>query len=134
MAKIKLVGEVAVVESAAKLEDIILLEKYEPKALYLYETDEETGKKKPVFRVTAKADVGSINNMGASFAASSPDERGVACITMCLPRDVEDPREYVMDAIGQGIVKLEKIEAKIPEALAKVEADKAEVESHIEFA
>ena len=132
MAKIKIVGNVAVVESTRTLEDIRTLEKYAPKSLYLYETNED-GKKSPVFRVCT-APSGSINSVGACFADESYDERAVACITIPIPAGTEDVKAFIMDTVGQGIVKLNKIEDTFAEALAKVEADKAAVLENIELA
>lgn len=132
MAKIKVVGNVFVVESARTIEEIKTLEKYAPKALYLYETGED-GKKIPVFRV-ASAACGSINDKGACFADESYDERAVACVTVPIPAGTEDVKTFIMDTVGQGIVKLNKVEAQFAEALEKVEADKAAVMENIELA
>lgn len=132
MAKIKVTGNVFVVESAHTLDEIKTLEKYNPKALYLYETAED-GKKTPVFRIATSC-TGSINDKGACFADASYDERGVACITVPIPKDTDDVKAFIMDAVGQGIVKLNKVEETFAEALAKVEADKAAVMENIELA
>ena len=132
MAIIKICGNVAVVESTKTLEDIRTLEKYSPKSLYLYETGED-GKKTPVFRVCT-APSGSINSVGACFADESYDERAVACITLPIPAGTEDVKAFIMDTVGQGIVKLNKVEDGFAEALAKVEADKAAVLENIELA
>ena len=133
MAKIKVVGDVMVVESTQTLEDIKILEKYNPKALFLYEEDDD-GKKQQVFRVASTAGKGCINQHGASFGSESHDGRGVATITMCLPGDVEDAKEYVADAVGVAIVKLNKVEEQFADALTKVEAEKAAVLENIELA
>ena len=132
MAIIKIAGNVAVVESSQTLENIRTLEKYAPKSLYLYETGED-GKKTPVFRVCT-ASSGSINAVGACFADQTYDERAVACITLPIPAGTEDVKTFVLDHIGQGIVKLNKVEETFAEALAKVEADKAAVMENIELA
>lgn len=133
MAKIKVVGDVMVVESTQTLEDIKTLEKYNPKALFLYEEDED-GKKKQVFRVCSTAGKGSIGQYGASFGSETHDGRGIATITMCLPDGVEDAKEYVAEAVGLAIVRLNKVEEQFAEALTKVEADKAAVLENIELA
>ena len=132
MAKIKIVGDVCVIESTQTLESIKTLEKYNPKALFLYEEDED-GKKKQVFRVCSTPGKGSIGQYGASFGSESHDGRGVATITMCLPEDIDDAKEYVADAVGLAIVRLNKVEEQFTEALAKVDADKAAVLENIEL-
>ncbi len=133
MANIKIVGDVAVIESAFTLDELKTLQKYAPKSLSLFEADED-GKKAEAFRVGVTAGKGSIGQFGASFASASHDERKVATITMAIPTDVEDAKEYVAEAVGLAIVKLNKIEEQIPEALAQVEADKAAVMANIELA
>lgn len=133
MAKIKVVGDVMVIESTQTLDDIKTLEKYNPKALCLYEPDDD-GKRQVVFRVASTCGKGSVNQYGAAFGSSSHDERGVATITMSLPDYVEDAREYVAEAVGLAIVKLNKVEEQFGEALAVVAADKEAVLENIELA
>lgn len=133
MAKIKVVGDVMVVESTQTLESIKTLEKYNPKALCLYEVDDD-GKKQVTFRVATTPSKGSINQYGAAFGSTSHDDRGVATITMALPDGVEDAKEYVAEAVGLAIVKLNKVEEQFAEALAQVESDKAAVLENIELA
>ena len=133
MAKIKVVGDVMVVESTQTLESIKTLEKYNPRALFLYEEDED-GKKKQVFRVASTTGKGNIGQYGASFGSETHDGRGIATITMCLPDGIEDAKEYVADAVGLAIVRLNKVEEQFADALAKVDADKAAVLENIELA
>lgn len=132
MAKIKVVGDVVVVESTQTLEDIKTLEKYNPRALSLYEADED-GKKQQVYRVATGCH-GSIGKFGATFASASHDERGVATITIPLPAEMDDVKEYVADTYGFSVIKLNKVEEQFAEALTKVDADKAAVLENIELA
>ena len=132
MAKIKIVGDVYVVESTATLEDIITLEKYNPKALCLQEINDDD-KKQTVFRVGSGCEEGVINQYGATFASSSHDERSVATITKKIPSWVEDAKEYVAEEVGVAIVKLNKVEEQFAAALSEVEAQKATVLENIEL-
>lgn len=65
MAKITIAGDSIVITSSKTLEAIKDLEKYRPKALRLYERDED-GSKTEVFRV-ASGSTGVINGNGAVF-------------------------------------------------------------------
>lgn len=133
MAKMKIIGDVCVIESLHTLADLQTLQKYAPKSLSLFETNED-GKREEIFRVCTTTGKGSIGTFGASFASESHDERKVATITMALPSDVEDAVEYVAEAVGLAIVNLNKVEAQIPAALEHVAADKAAVMANIELA
>lgn len=127
MAKIKIAGDAIVLESKFTLEDILVLEKYDQKALCLYEKDEATGKVTEDFRVATTEGAGSLSQYGASFDSATRDEHGYACITMLLPPCVEDAKDYVAEELGSAFAKLLKVEEQIPAALAKVEQQKVEV-------
>lgn len=133
MAKITIAGDAIVVTSAKTLEDIKTLEKYNPKALRLYDTDED-GKKFETFCVCSTGGDGSINQYGASFGSVTHDDDKLATITMAIPRGVKDAVEYAADKIGMAIVMLNQVEAQFEEALAKVAADKATVLENITVA
>lgn len=133
MAKILIAGDMAVITSSKKLEDIKTLEKYSPKSLSLMEPD-ENGKPVEVFRIASTEGAGSINPYGACFGSvtRNPENPGLAVITMPLPRDLEDPIGYVSDTIGSAVVKLNKIEEGINLALATVKAQKDQILANIE--
>ena len=133
MAKITIVGDAVVITSTQKLEDIKLLEKYRPKALCLYETG-ENGKKEEVFKVGSTDGNGAISVYGASFGSTTHDDEKLATITMSLPRDVSDAKQYVADAVGVSILNLNKVESQFAEALAEVVAEKAAVMENISIA
>lgn len=133
MAKIKIVGEAVVLSSDAKLEDIKLLEKYNPDALKLYKTNED-GKKECVFTVkTATSGEGGINARGAIFTAAAYDGTGMATITAKVPEGVtpENLKEKVAEMVGTGIISLKQVEEKIPDAVAAVKAEKASILENI---
>lgn len=126
MAKIKIAGDAIVIESKFTLEDILALEKYDKKALSLYEKDEGTGKISEDFRVATTEGAGSLSQYGASFDSATRDEHGYACITMLLPPYIDDAKDYVAEELGPAFAKLVKVEEQIPAALAKVEQQKVD--------
>ena len=136
MANIKIIGNAYIIESTRTLEDIRTLEKYAPKALRLYEKDEETGKNQEVFCIGSTCGSGSINKIGFSFGQTAKDGSGHACITTLFPAglDVEDPKEWIAEKIGYAIVNLNKVEEQFDAALADVNARKAEVLENITIA
>lgn len=133
MANIKIIGDAMAVISSHTLEDIRTLEQYSPKTLRLYEANED-GKQEEVFRVGTTTCTGSINQYGASFSSATHDEETLAVITLCIPNDVEDAKEYAADKVGYAVMKLNKVEAQIPAALRQVEMERAEILSNITLA
>lgn len=133
MAKITIVGDAMVVTSTKTLENLKTLEKYRPKALRLYETNDE-GKREEIFTVGTTKGTGSINQYGASFASSTHDEAKLATITLPIPAGTADAKEYAAEKIGVAITLLNKVEAQIDGALADVAADKAKVLENITVA
>lgn len=130
MAKITIAGDAIVVTSSKSLEALKNLEEYRPKALRLFE-DNDDGKKEEVFRVETTADSGSISQYGASFASATHDEAKLATITMRIPDGTEDAVEYAARLVGKAVILLNRVEAGIDEALASVEAEKAEIRDNI---
>lgn len=133
MAKITITGDAYVITSSKTLEDIKTLEKYRPKALRLYEVNED-GQKEEVFCVGSTDGSGSINQYGASFCGVTHDEAKLATITMCLPRGTVDAVKYVEEQIGMAIVMLNKVEEQFDAALTEVAADKAAIRENITIA
>lgn len=132
MAKILIAGDVIVVTSSKKLEDIKTLEKYDPKALSLYEIDPVTNVKSETFKVGSTDGKGSINKYGASFASESRDGSGFATITLPIPDGVKDVVAYASDEVGFSLMKLNEIEAGIDAALTEVATKKAAILENIE--
>ena len=124
MGKITIAGDAIVITSAAKVEDIKTLEKYRPRALSLYEKDED-GKNQEVFCVgMSKHGDGSVSKYNIFFAGEARDGSGQATVTLTIPSDVEDAKEYVADKYGFAVMCLNKIEAQFESALAEVQADR----------
>lgn len=128
MAKINVIGDALVITSTLKIEDIEALAKYEPKALKLYEENED-GKKEEVFAVClTKKGTPGINAIGASFSAETRGD--YATITTILDKSVgtdDALKTYIADNYGRAILLLEKIEAQVPAALERANAFKASI-------
>ena len=123
MAKITIVGEAVVVTSEIKMEDLKKVMKYRPDALTVYGGEEN---KEPIFRVaTSKCNFGRINRMGAEFGGVAKDGSGKATITLTLNNAGEDVdvREIVAEQVGVGILHLNKIEERLPEVIAEIDAE-----------
>lgn len=133
MAKITIAGDAVVITSSMTLDQIKTLEKYKPKALWLYETNDD-GDKELTYAVGTTRGAGSISEAGASFGSQTHDDDGLATITMILPTGIEDVKEYVADRVGYFVMKLNAIEAAVPAALEAVEAEKAAVMENITIA
>lgn len=130
MANMKIFGDSAVITSTQTLENMKVLEKHNPKALCLFEKD-ENDKKEEVFRISTGPQ-GSLNQYGAVFAGESRDGEGFATITLSVPSDVEDVKEWAYERYGTGLMRLNKLEAALGEAVTKVNEAKATVLEAIE--
>lgn len=124
MAKIVVAGDNLVITSGRKVEEIELLSKYDSKALRLFETNDETGKKEEVFRICMSAGEGSVSNCGICFAGPTHDENGFATVSMKIPADVDNVKEYVADVVGVAATRLKQVEDQFDAALAKIHADR----------
>lgn len=132
MAKIVIAGDAVVVTSSLKLEEIRTVEKYRPNELVL--KGGEDGKE-PIFAIGVTEGCGNINEVGASFGRETHDEEKLASITMCTGAGITgDIKEWVAERIGGAIIKLNKLEEKLPAVLEEIEAEKAEVMSNITVA
>lgn len=127
MARIIIAGDAMIIESAHTLETIKTLEKYNPKALELFEDDG----KAVVFKVGTTSGKGSINAYGASFGSTSKNADKRAIITMELPVGIDDATTYAEDVVGRAIIKLNAVEAQFETALASVAEEKATIRESI---
>lgn len=133
MAKITIAGDAVVITSTKTLEDIKTLEKYAPKALKLYETDED-GTKEEIFCVGSAPSGGSLGTYGASFGGTTHDDAKLATITLCIPSNVADAKEYVAEKYGVALLNLNKVEEQFDAALEDIRARKATVMENITVA
>jgi len=131
-AKAKVVGNVVVVESSAKLEDLQLIKKYRAKTLTMMEG--EGANKQPVFQVGLGADEnGSMSNHGVNFSTrTTPD--GKATVTLPLPKGAEASKETVEDMIGGALLKLAKMEEGYAATIEEIKAEQTKVREHIVIA
>ena len=133
MAKIVIAGEAVVITSAVKLEDYRKVAKYRPKALVLMGGEDG---KEPIFRVgVTNGGAGTIGKYGAEFATATHDEQKLASITMVYTgKECEDIKETVADEIGPAVMLLNKLEATLPDVLAEIDAEKAQILENITVA
>lgn len=129
MAKIKVIGEAAVVVSQLKLDEIKKVAKYRPDALTLRADDE---KKSPIFKIGVSSNrMGEIGAFGASFGAADGD--GFAVITVApLALDGEDVKEAVAEKIGPAILHLNKLEESLPGVIDEINGEHDDILANIE--
>ena len=95
MAKVTIAGKALVITSNLKLTDLETVKKYQPKALILMGGEDG---KEPVFAVTAvRGSTGKISNIGVEFGEETHDDQKLATMTLMVPGDVKDMKEYVAD-------------------------------------
>ena len=130
MAKIVKFGEAVVITSAAKLEDLKKIAKYNPDALVLKEENEE-GMKEPVFSVGISGNrSGSVGKYGIEFGGC--DEQGYAQVTLDYTGPVAGVKEALADSLGRQIVQLNKLEAGLDGVLRQIDEDVAAIMANIE--
>ena len=128
MANITIAGKAVVITSSLKLEDIRKVEKYRPEALILMGGKDD---KEQIFRIGGKGSgTGVLGKYGAEFANATRDEAKLACITMVM-EDVDDVQTAFKDKYGAALLNLNKLEGQIPAALEAIDAEVAEIDSHI---
>lgn len=143
-ANIILAGDACVVKSGVKLEAWKKVLKFEPDFCLTDEDDE------PLFRVaiaeaadpaeacktkaaTDKVNVamlGSLNINGAVFSANA-DKDGYAVITTVMDPTVKDKKQTVADKLGAALLRLNKLEALVPEKIAAATANEQEIRDAI---
>lgn len=125
--KIRIVGNAMVLTSKLKLATIQKMEKYNPKALGLYEInkDEEV----EVFKIMS-GKLSSINKFGIVFAEANKD--GYAVATTLFPADIKDKKEFIKDNFATVLFMLEDLEAAIETSCAELEAAFSKLDEDIE--
>ena len=126
MAKIIISGTTATVTSKFTTEQLKLLEKRNPEALVLKDEKEN-----PIFAIFT-GNKGSITKDGVVFGGTSFDGSGKAVASLDIPNTVTDVKAWVMEAIGNAIIKLNQLEDTLDGALSAVAAETAKVEGSIE--
>ena len=126
-ANITILGEAAVLTSLFQLEQLKTILKYKPSALAVKdeETEEET------FRIDiAKSGAGTMNRYGVSFSPT-PDKNGWARVTVSLPEEHGDAKDYIEDTYGETLLNLKKLENKIYSTLGEIETSRKAVRDYI---
>lgn len=127
MAKIIVAGNEVIVESSATLEDLKKVEKYRPEDLSLYNDKDEE-----IFRVGSTIPgKGSIGQYGASFGDASRNAGRKAIITIEIPHDVTDVKEFILDNVGTALVNINRVEGKIAASLGRINTELGVVEEAI---
>lgn len=122
MSKATVIGDALIITSELTLEDIKTVEKYGPEKLVL--KGGEDGKEE-LFAICSSNGAGDINDFGAVFGRTARDGSNAACITMMLGDVQGDVQQHVADLVGPSLIKLNKLEAQILEAMPEIEAYKA---------
>ena len=128
MAKIKVMGNAAVIESSLTLGDIALVKAYRPKALTLM--GGENGKDE-LFKLGISADpYGDIDKFGATFGAANAD--GKAIITELYAPVSDDIKSELADKYGAAMTNLGKLEEVLPTVVEEIKAERAALIASIE--
>lgn len=129
MAKLKVIGDAAVVTSALKLEQIKKMQKYDRDALKLIEkkNDEETTK----YVIT----IGTSAFSGNSAVFASANSEGFATATIAIPAGMSanEKKEYVKDTFGNSLRLLNTLEANIVKAEENFDKEYAKLDASIEI-
>ena len=125
--KIKIAGNAIILTSKIKLNTIAKLEKYNPNALTLSETDPD-GYVTEIFRINT-GKVGSISKFGITFAEA--DAAGNATVTVLLPENTANKKAYVKDAFYNTLFLLKDIEDTIEVQVNQLETAFAELDTQI---
>lgn len=129
MAKMKVLGQAAVITSSITGEVFDKVCKYAPQALTIQEKIDDF--MTTVFAVGFGKTV--VNQNKICF--NTVDESDCLEVTIMLPegKTGDDMKTYVYDTYGKALNNLIKVEAQIPGALEQIDADIREIQSHIEF-
>ena len=133
MANVKIIGDAVILTSTMKLEDLELIQKTKPKALYLYEED-ENGKSVPCFRIAVgegEVRPSDVNENGITFRKASRDG-GFAQITCKAPAGEGDVKDVVAEVFGGPLMSLKKLELALPDVIEEITRLKQAVLANIE--
>ena len=125
MAKVTIAGNSFVITSAVSMADLETVKKYRPSALAI--TDEET--KETLFRVGIGSN--SVTDHGVSFGGVSNDDAKLATVTLPIPTDVEDAKQYVLDRAGLALASLKTVETGLADTLKGIRAERDAIAADI---
>lgn len=134
MAKLKLIGDVVVLQSEKKYSDYELVGKYRPEALILRD---ESGDAE--FAVSVRESAGEITPYSVTFDSKTRDEAGYALISIPvsgIPRnlDASGIKEFICDRFYTTVANVEKIEAKISSVIDEITSERNNLIGSIELA
>ena len=120
-------GGAMIISSAATPEDLKTLAKYRPEALVLKDAE----KKKELFSIAVATNgYGCIGKYGAEFSTIT-DKDGHATITVMIPDDVGDKKEWAQEYLGVTILRLNQLEEQFASQLTDVTNEKQAVADKI---
>ena len=125
MAKVTIAGNSFVITSTVSMADLETVQKYRPSALAI--TDEET--KETLFRVGIGSN--SVTDHGVSFGGISNDDAKFATVTLPIPADVEDAKQYVLDRAGLALASLKTVETGLADTLKRIRAERDAIAADI---
>lgn len=124
--KIIIAGTMVTFVSPHTLEELQTVSRYKPTALCLYEDDVLD------FAIFPGKGDGAIDSSAIMYGATTPDGTGHACASVPLPDyEGKNPATVVAEVFGPSVVKMNKIEEQVNEALAEVGAMMAKVTANI---
>lgn len=119
--KISIISGAYSLTSELKVEDIVLLKKYNPDALSIKDEDGNTK-----FAIGYSEGKPSVSSFGITFGSKS-FEGGKASLTKSLPANMSDAataKDYVAEEFGAVVAYLKQLEESVPEAVKKIKDDK----------
>ena len=124
MAKVVIAGDVVVVTSSLKLDEIRTIERFRPSALNLMggENNNEV-----VFAIGTTTGQGSITQHGACFGGESHTDEKLATVTLTHGRASGEVKEWIADNLGAAIINLKKLEEELPAVLETIKSERDEV-------
>lgn len=118
-------GNAVVLKSTMKREDIALIEKYRPEALIVKDED---GNPEFAIGITERS-AGHVNKNGVTFGPATTAD-GNATVTILFDPDA-DVTAAIEDQMGSAILKLGKLEEKLPEIIEEIKTEQEQVRACI---
>lgn len=124
-------GNAMVITSDVSLNDFLVVAKYSPKNLLLYEHDEKTQKAEAVFRVAISDDSnGCVSKFGVALS-NRTDQNQHATVTVQLPADFDATIDNIEDLYGEAIMNLCQVEENVLAAIPEIQTDREAVRMKI---
>ena len=123
---IRVLQDTMVITSSAKLEDLHLLETFDPEALLLMDNEDVLFRVKP-------SEYPSISKHGICF--NSKNTNGYATVTVALVEGLtaEEKIAYIAEKYGTALILLETIESRISTAVVNVGERLEDLKKNIEI-